>query len=471
MDVVQPLPVVHVQRVLRESLDGRLHVLALPIDQGKEGHVANAEAAVLDDGGTAAVGGRVHGPVLPGVAHTGEVEHGLEHVQHQLPRRWDGPLMHKPAGHAGTWKVLSPGDDVGLDGSQLACSADVLDREGAIADDRNVGFRELLIVHVVIHPVANVTVEDVLSRILDDPIPRHTPREAIHDRACLLEGLATIELVHSEVVIAIKCLFLSNDVDLRNIGLELANVQHAVLLGSKVEVLENPGLLRPHLPLCGPAAAPLLGILCELRPPPDMKGTDLRLQLRCLVCGRDPAIAAHLVVAVEANEVAAIAIKFRVVDARLDAVVASPDDSDRVRPLVCSWLECLNALDSDLSTDFLIVQLLSRTASRLHHKVKLFNSDHAGRCDGLLDIGDPCARLHRESHRLRSTINGQGGLCERRTVPSADLLGGLALYILPRRVEDVEPHFRHLYHVLLRLPSSVPFDRGRRQLPILRHAY
>mmetsp|Transcript_78958 Transcript_78958/g.239546 ORF Transcript_78958/g.239546 Transcript_78958/m.239546 type:complete len:251 (-) Transcript_78958:1198-1950(-) len=78
------LPAAHqVDRVVGEPLDRALYVLHLAVDDCEEGHVADAEAAVLDDGRAAAVLGRMHRRKLPGVAHVrGDIEHRLEHLQH-----------------------------------------------------------------------------------------------------------------------------------------------------------------------------------------------------------------------------------------------------------------------------------------------------------------------------------------------------------------------------------------------------
>mmetsp|Transcript_64145 Transcript_64145/g.144787 ORF Transcript_64145/g.144787 Transcript_64145/m.144787 type:complete len:323 (-) Transcript_64145:1001-1969(-) len=158
-DVLELPTVDQVERETRHPLDGALDVLQHPVDHGKEGDVANPKPAVLDDGRAAAVLRCMDRPVLPGVAHASEVIHGLEHVEHLLPGRGYGALVHEPAWHARAGEVLPPRAEVDLPGLELAAGPHVLDGEGAVAEDSHAAAGNVVIWHVVVHAIAKVTIE------------------------------------------------------------------------------------------------------------------------------------------------------------------------------------------------------------------------------------------------------------------------------------------------------------------------
>mmetsp|Transcript_9036 Transcript_9036/g.25229 ORF Transcript_9036/g.25229 Transcript_9036/m.25229 type:complete len:252 (+) Transcript_9036:1116-1871(+) len=251
--------------------------------------------------------------------------------------------MHKPARYPGTRQVLPAGHQVDLVGAALHASPGILDCEGTIAQDRAVGVGELFVGCVIIHAVADLAVEKVLTRVVDDAVRGQTPGIVVNDRnAHLLSGAAT-ERIRGEHVRAVLVLLATCDYHLGNIALELHMRQHAEHLSSIMEVLLDLQLPWPDAPLVVAIREVDLPGLDHVGAPPDVEGTKLCLELRRLICARNPAIAADLIIAVKAHDVAVPVLQVR--DGGLEAMIARADDADRVRPDMRLGREAPDAFD------------------------------------------------------------------------------------------------------------------------------
>mmetsp|Transcript_114782 Transcript_114782/g.305157 ORF Transcript_114782/g.305157 Transcript_114782/m.305157 type:complete len:480 (-) Transcript_114782:2-1441(-) len=388
--------------VLVDALERVLDVLQPAPSHGQEGHVADAKAAALHDGGLHLLLAAVHRKVVPGVPEAAEPVHRLEEVEEHARRHRDDALMHEPAGHAGARQVLPPCQQVDLLAPVLDARPRVLHGKGAIAEDASAAILQVVVGRVVVHAVAHAALEALLARVLDDAIPSHAPGVVVYNRGVELlhQGAVRLPLRHEgQHVLAVDRLLVANDVQLDDVGPEAEVRLDPVLLGRPLEVLQ-------HLRLVGPDAPTLrVGdpIAQELSARPHVEGRQLRLQPRGLVRGGDPAVAADNVVAVKAHDVAVAVL--HVGHRRLEAVVPCTDDADRCVPHVRLGREALDASHNRLGCYLVQVVLLGHVAPSpveefygvdAHHAplgqhllhLPNFCADHAGQVDDLVAIHD-----------------------------------------------------------------------------------
>mmetsp|Transcript_23857 Transcript_23857/g.62884 ORF Transcript_23857/g.62884 Transcript_23857/m.62884 type:complete len:451 (-) Transcript_23857:75-1427(-) len=418
--------------MLGATLQGVLNILELAARDGKERHVADSEATVLDDLHAFAVRASGDRPELPGVTEVAHRVRGLEHVQHDAAGRWHRTLVHEPARHAWAREVLPPRHDVDLVGAVFNACSRVLDSECAITQDSHISLAEVIIRRVVAHAVAYVALEDVLARVVDDPVLRQAARVAVYAGDGHLGGRSAVltDRVHGQAVVAVMPICVTDDLDLGDVRFELAVREDAVLLCRMLEVLEDLGFPGPCLPILGWVRTLLLHILLS---PPHVEGTHLGLQPGSLVGGGDPAIATNPIVTIEDHNVVARPLDVR--HCRFEAMVPGTDDPNRVRPLVRRRLEALDAPDGHLAPHLICHAQLARAAATLHQEDQAVHVNHESASERLLDVPD-----------LRAGLHGEGDLLVGAEDLQLDLAEALAedpARPLHLGVEDVQPHGDH----------------------------
>mmetsp|Transcript_97290 Transcript_97290/g.253710 ORF Transcript_97290/g.253710 Transcript_97290/m.253710 type:complete len:261 (+) Transcript_97290:470-1252(+) len=181
-DVFQLAAALQVQRVLRATLEGVHHKFHLANRDRKKRHVADAEAAALNDLHPLPVGAGIYRPELPRVTHTTRIVHGLKHPENQCPWGRHRALVHEPAGNTWTREVFAARHDEDFVGAHLDTSPSIFDCERTVAQDRNVVAREAFVRSVIVHAVTNVSIKSLLPGIVNYPVFRHATRVAIQHR-------------------------------------------------------------------------------------------------------------------------------------------------------------------------------------------------------------------------------------------------------------------------------------------------
>mmetsp|Transcript_44982 Transcript_44982/g.101203 ORF Transcript_44982/g.101203 Transcript_44982/m.101203 type:complete len:296 (+) Transcript_44982:1026-1913(+) len=276
-DVINLPAAHHVQGVLGAPLEQILDVFTTAPGHSKEGHVSDAKTAVADNcAGVPVLAGKDR-VVLPWVTEVTLVEHGNERVQQHLGRDWDDRLVDKPAWQPWRWQVLLACDEVHLLATVLHARADVLHREGPVAENGTTIAVDVVEGDVVVHSIANLDVGVFLTRIVDDARGEVGTRVVVKNvRVDLLLVLWSAFGLDGQNVVAIKIADLAND-------LQFLGLVPEVDVGIQVVTLRGMREARKHLILlwpCGPLSwvtKPL--VLAPLRAPPDVESSHLRLQL------------------------------------------------------------------------------------------------------------------------------------------------------------------------------------------------
>mmetsp|Transcript_31076 Transcript_31076/g.88690 ORF Transcript_31076/g.88690 Transcript_31076/m.88690 type:complete len:202 (+) Transcript_31076:632-1237(+) len=158
------------QRAVREALHaaGVLDDLELAPRDRQEVDVADAEPRLLHDRAIRPRGIRLHGVVRPRIV-ADEVVHGLHGVEEQrCGHRCDG-LVREPRHEPGAGQVLPAADQVQLPGVVLQACSNVLDGEGAVADNGDADAAQRVVVDLVEHAIADDATESLLAFVCVPP--------------------------------------------------------------------------------------------------------------------------------------------------------------------------------------------------------------------------------------------------------------------------------------------------------------
>mmetsp|Transcript_99696 Transcript_99696/g.282367 ORF Transcript_99696/g.282367 Transcript_99696/m.282367 type:complete len:416 (+) Transcript_99696:1524-2771(+) len=323
--------------------------------------------------------------------------------------------MREPARQPRAGQVLAPGHEVDLLGPVLAAAPDVLDGEGSVSEDRDLGSDHPLVVidEAVAHAVANLPVEDVLAGIVHQSVEGVCAREVVdHGAEEGFRAAATRCCHRGQLVVALGLVLSAHNLEARDVSAQSAVRQNAILLCCMLDVGKQAVALEVVVHARGTGA---LEGLCELGTaeapvpsghvlvaPPDVEHPKVGLQLGVLGCGVKPGVSTHLVTAVEDDKV--LVLGDHVVHARLDAVVTRAEDRHGVRPRVSRVLEGLEALDNDLGPD----------RGERPERYPIW----AGQCQVLVaedSLNEPFHRLD-----LRAGLNGDGELLVGAVNPQRD---------------------------------------------------
>mmetsp|Transcript_46528 Transcript_46528/g.132688 ORF Transcript_46528/g.132688 Transcript_46528/m.132688 type:complete len:585 (+) Transcript_46528:1480-3234(+) len=313
----------------------------------------------------------------------------------------------------------------------LAARPDVLDSKGTVAHYGDACALHPLIVGILVaHAVANLPIEFILAGVLEPPVEAHAARIVVHDGAFCREGLRTLlQRVDRELVVPVRLILASHNVHGRDVGLQLAVWQNTVLFACILEVPEHLLLARVEVPVHGPAAT--LRRQGILGAKPHVERAELCLDLGVPVCGRDPAVAPDLVIAVKEHNV--IVACSGVLHGCLDAVVAAANDGDGVRPLVRGRSEGLQALHCHCAAHGVGVCLHAhlRAARHLKHEVAGLRA-----CDLRehgLDVCHLCALFDGKLDRVGGALDGHRCLDE--VLASLGMLVNLGIILSPEHQE------------------------------------
>mmetsp|Transcript_25197 Transcript_25197/g.58671 ORF Transcript_25197/g.58671 Transcript_25197/m.58671 type:complete len:222 (-) Transcript_25197:614-1279(-) len=218
-------------------------------------------------------------PETEGVFKASKLIHWFKCLQQECSWNRNRSLMHKPARQARARQVLPPRNQNNLLHAILAARPHILYCKGTVADNGCVAALEVLVRDVVVHTIADLAFERLLSGVFYQAILCHHAREVEESTTTHFPRFSTLHICQTQLIESRVVRLASTDLQGINTGVELALRQQPVLFSGVLHVPEDPLLARPELPSvwCWYSAASLVG--SKFWPKPDMERSKFGLQL------------------------------------------------------------------------------------------------------------------------------------------------------------------------------------------------